>query len=254
MKTLSLTPTRTTRQSAILLGARDVFPMLVGTSPFGVIFGALAITAGLSPFATMGMSLFVFAGSAQFIAAGLVAQSIGLGFIILTTFIVNLRHALYGASLGPHFKHLPQLWLAPMAFFMTDEAYATVIRRIESQDDLPHKHWYYFGAALTMYLNWQLWTFLGIVAGTQLEGVAELGLDFAMVVTFIGITVPLIVNRPLLISAIVAGTVAVIANDMPNKLGLIVAALAGVVAGIVAEWWLKRHPSPVNPPEQVPHA
>ena len=67
----------TTRRQEFLAGMRDTLPLIIGAIPFGVIFGALAVTAGLSVTATMGMSLIVFAGSAQFIAAGLVTQGAG---------------------------------------------------------------------------------------------------------------------------------------------------------------------------------
>lgn len=222
-----------TRRSEFLNGAKDTLPLIVGAVPFGIIFGAIAVNGGLSPAATLSMSLFVFAGSAQFIAAGLIVQGVGLSLIVLTTWIVNLRHALYAASLGPHMKYLPQRWLIPLAFWLTDETYAVVINRYPRGGT--NAHWYHLGSALAMYTNWQVCTFIGIVAGTQLEGIAEWGLDFAMVVTFIGIVVPLIISRPMLSSAVVAGIVALVTHDMPNQSGLMVAAVAGITAGIAAE-------------------
>lgn len=223
------------RRQEFIAGARDTVPLLVGAAPFGTIFGALAITAGLTPGATLGMSLFVFAGSAQFIAAGLIAQNVALLLIVITTFIVNLRHALYAASLGPHMKHLSQKWLLPLGFWLTDETYAVVIRRYSQDSTSPYRHWYHLGSAVAMYSNWQAWTLLGILAGTRIENAADLGLDFAMVVTFIGMTVLFIENRALLISAAVAGVVALIAYGLPHQLGLMVAALAGIGAGVLAE-------------------
>jgi predicted branched-subunit amino acid permease len=89
-----------------------------------------------------------------------------------------------------------------------------------------------------MYINWQLWTLVGLVAGTQLEGLAEWGLDFAMVVTFIGIVVPLIKTRPMLVCALVAGGVALLTAHLPNQSGLMVAAFAGIAAGVLAEQML----------------
>lgn len=220
-------------------GVRDTVPMIVGAVPFGIIFGALGVTSGLSEFAIMGLSLFVFAGSAQFIAVGLLTQGVGIVFIILTTFIVNLRHMLYSASLAPYMRHLSQKWLIPLGFWLTDETYAVVIGRY-AQGDEGGKAWYHLGSAVAMYTNWQLSTLIGIVAGTQLQGLASWGLDFAMVVTFIGIVVPLIITRPMLMSALVAGVVAVLTYDMPNRLGLIVSALIGIGAGIVAEHYLTK--------------
>lgn len=216
-------------------GAKDTIPMIAGAIPFGIIFGATGVVSGLSPAAVMGLSIFVFAGSAQFIAAGLVGQGVGVLFIILTTFIVNLRHALYSTSLAPYMRHLSQKWLLPLAFWLTDETYAVVIRRYPQADDSPYKHWYHLGSSVAMYANWQLCTLIGIIAGTQLTGIAELGLEFAMVVTFIGIVVPLIVNRPMLLCAVVAGIIAVVAHDLPNNSGLMVAAFAGIAAGVLAE-------------------
>lgn len=219
---------------AFLAGAKDTIPMIVGAIPFGIIFGAVGVGAGLSPAAVMGMSLFVFAGSAQFIAAGLVGQGVGIAFIILTTFIVNLRHALYAASLGTYMSKLSQRWLLPLAFWLTDETYAVVIRQW-ADSGAEHRRWYHLGSAIAMYANWQLCTLIGLIAGTQLEGLADLGLDFAMVVTFIGIVVPLVRTSPMLFSAIVAGMVAVLANGLPNQSGLMVAALAGIITGVLAE-------------------
>ena len=99
-------------------GARDTFPLLLGAFPFGLIYGALAVTSGLSPGAGMAMAALVFAGSAQFIAVGMVAAQAPVVIIILTTFIVNLRHMLYSATLLPHLKGLPQRWRIPLAFWL----------------------------------------------------------------------------------------------------------------------------------------
>ena len=129
-----------TRRSEFSNGIKDTIPLMIGAAPFAAIFGVLGISSGLSPMAVIGFSVIVFAGSAQFIAAGLVGQGIGIGFIILTTFIVNLRHALYAASLGPYMKHLSQKWMLPLAFWLTDESYAVVISRYSEKDKSPYKH------------------------------------------------------------------------------------------------------------------
>lgn len=229
------------RRDEFLRGAKDTIPLMVGAAPFGIIFGVLAINNGLSPAAVMAFSLFVFAGSSQFIAAQLVAENLHIGLIILTTFIVNMRHMLYSASLGPAMKELPQKWMLPLAFWLTDETYAVVIRRwTDEADKSPFKRWYHLGSAVPMYLNWQLWTLIGLIAGTQLEGLADLGLEFAMVVTFIGIVVPLVKTRPMLLCAIVAGIVAVLGKGIPNNGGLMLAAITGIAAGVLAEAWLGK--------------
>lgn len=237
-------PVALSRRAEFWQGVRDTFPMILGALPFGIIFGALGVNSGLTPLAVMSLSLFVFAGSSQFIAVGLLAQGVGIAFIVLTTFIVNLRHMLYAASIAPYLKQLGQRWLVPLAFWLTDETYAIVIRRFPQTPAAPYRHWYQLGSSVAMYLNWQMCTLVGIIAGTQLEGLANLGLDFAMVVTFLGIVVPLIVTRPMLLCALAAGITAALTNHWPNKSGLMAAALVGIVAGLIAEVIFKPAASP----------
>ncbi|MEO0565838.1 MAG: AzlC family ABC transporter permease, partial [Chloroflexota bacterium] len=199
-------------------------------------FGTLAVTgAGLSFWGAMGFSLFVFAGSAQFVAVGLLTQGAGLAVIVLTTFVVNVRHALYGASLAPYMKHLSQRWLLPLAFWLTDETYAIVISRWNDPDGEPHKAWYHLGSSVLMYVNWNFWTLVGVLAGSQFENAAAWGLDFAMVVTFIGIVVPMVTTRPMLACAVAAGITGVVANGLPHNLGLILAAVVGITVGYLTE-------------------
>ena len=239
------------RKNEFFGGMKDTIPMVVGAIPFGIIFGALGVTGGIPPLTVMGLSLFVFAGSAQFIAVGLITQGVAIGIIILTTFVVNMRHALYSASLAPYTKHLSQKWLIPLGFWLTDESYAVVIRHYQKEDLSPHKHWYYLGSCILMYVNWQICTIIGIVAGNQFEDASQLGLDFAMAVTFIGIVVPLIINRPMLISAITAGVVGILANGLPNKLGLMIAAVCGIAVGYFAETWQEKQKENIPLPHDI---
>jgi 4-azaleucine resistance transporter AzlC len=210
--------------------------MILASIPFGILFGALAVEAGLSAAAAVGMSLFVFAGSSQFVGANLVAGMAPLPVIVFITFIVNVRHALYSATLAPHLRHLGQRWLLPLGFMLTDEAFAVTVQRFEgAHGQSPHRHWYMLGAEFAMYVNWQACTVIGIVAGQALGDTSGLGLDFAMSVTFIGIVVPLVRTRPMLLAMVTAGVVALLTYQLDYKLGLILAAVAGIAAGYWAE-------------------
>jgi 4-azaleucine resistance transporter AzlC len=221
--------------SEFLAGAKETFPLIVGAIPFGIIFGTLALSSGLSFLGAMAMSAFVFAGSAQFIALGLLAAGTAWPVIILTTFVVNLRHALYSASLAPYVRRLPRRWQSPLAFWLTDETFAVVIDRYTKSTTASHTHWYFLGSALFMYTNWQLCTFLGLTIGQLLPNAAELGLDFAMPVTFIGLVIAYLKHWPMVATVIVSGSVALVAFSLPHNLGLIVASLAGILTGILIE-------------------
>ena len=235
-----------TRLSEFLAGIRATFPLVIGATPFGLIFGALAVNSGLSPAAAIGFSIFVFAGSSQFIGSNLVAQSVGIPLIVFTTFIVNVRHALYSATLAPYMKHLPQRWLLPLGFWLTDETFVVVINRYNQPDTSPFKHWYHFGSSIIMYLNWNFWTFIGLVAGQSIPNLSKYGLNFAMDVTFIGMVIPQLKNRPMILAALVAGVSAIALNNIPNRLGLIVAVFIGIAVGLAAEM-LSSNSAPIDP-------
>jgi len=221
-------------------GARDCLPLVVGGIPFGIIFGALAVGNGFSVPATLAMSLFVFAGSAQFIALGLVAAQVSLPVILLTTLVVNLRHLLYGATLAPRMRDIPEWQKALGAFWLTDESFAVMALRLKDEPadsglSGPELSEYYFGSAAVMYADWQLSTLAGALFGNFMPGVSSWGLDFAMPVTFIGIMAPYLKRLPMATAVLVAGAVSILAFALPSKLGLLAAALAGILAGTLAE-------------------
>ncbi|GAB4479267.1 MAG: AzlC family ABC transporter permease [Anaerolineae bacterium] len=220
-----------------LAGVRAQLPILLGTSPFGMIYGVLAVGAGLSAPIAIAMSSVVFAGSAQFIAAGLFAELAPGPTIVLVTLVVNLRHVLYSASMAPYVRHLSRGWRALLAFLLTDEAYAVTITHYRDADRLgrprDHLHWYFLGAGLTLFLSWQASTALGVLLGAQVP--ASWGLDFTLAVTFIALLVPMLTTRPLLLAAGVAGVLGVATRGLPFNLGLILAVLTGIAAGLVAE-------------------
>jgi 4-azaleucine resistance transporter AzlC len=233
MRSIEIT-TQDTRRAEFWAGVKATFPLVVGAFPFGIIFGALAITAGVTRRAAQAMSLFVFAGSAQFIAAGLIAQETGLAVIVVTTLVVNLRHMLYAATLAPYTRDLPQRWMLPLGFWLTDESFVVVAERYRRADGSPHKHWFFLGSAVFMYLLWQISTYIGIIAGGLIEDPLKWGLDFSLIVTFIGMLVPMLKDKSVGAAVAASGIAALLLRDLPNKLGLILAALIGVGAGMLA--------------------
>lgn len=237
-------------RAEFLAGMKATLPLVI--EPFGVIVGALAITSGVSVAGTMALSLLVYAGSAQFIGVGLIAAGASVPVIILTTFVVNIRHALYSATLAPYVKHLPQRWLLPLAHMLTDESFVIASTHYAKAGEVTHRHWYYLASNLTLFFSWQIYTWIGIFAGTRIPDASRFGLDFAMSVTFIGMMVPLIKTRPILAAVVVASVVAVLTFSMPNKLGLIIAAVAGVIAGVLVESrYPDRQPTVVPVAEEV---
>ena len=218
-----------------IAGTKAILPLVIGAIPFGIIFGTLAQSSGLSFGGAIAMSALVFAGSAQFIALGLLATGTALPIIILTTFVVNLRHLLYSLSLVTHVQRLSSIWKVFLGFWLTDEVFAVVINRYGKSDRSIYKHWYYFGAAIFMYANWQICTVIGLTLGHLIPNATSWGLDFAMSVTFIGMVMPYLKNRPMVITVVVSGIMALLTQNFPYQSSLIVAATAGIMAGMIAK-------------------
>lgn len=225
-------------------GARDTLPLVIGAVPFGIIFGTLSGGCGLSAPATVAMSLLVFAGSAQFIALGLVCGGTAWPLIVMTTVVVNFRHLLYTATLLPFLGRLARPWQVILAFWLTDETFAVAARRYLDPKQPDLTRWYQLGSAVFMYANWNACTIAGLLAGRHLSDAAGWGLDFAMPATFIGMVIPYLKDRPGWISVLAAGAVSIPAAALPHKLGLVVAAVVGISAGLLAEMRIHRRRDP----------
>jgi 4-azaleucine resistance transporter AzlC len=214
-------------------GVRAEVPLLIGVFPFGMIYGALALNAGLSKSASQMMSSIVFAGSAQFITTQLVQDAAPGLVIVLTIAVVNLRHVLYSASLAPYLASVSTPWKTLLAYLLTDEAYAPSVVHYEEKGVTPISHWFLFGAGLALWTDWQISTALGIFLGAAIP--ESWSLDFALPLTFIAMVVPVLKNRPAVAAALSAGVVALLAYSLPYKLGLILAALVGIAVGTILE-------------------
>jgi len=214
-------------------GVRAELPLLLGVAPFGMIYGILALKAGLPVSMAQAMSSVLFAGSAQFMAVQLLQNGTPLAIVALTAFVVNLRHALYSASMAPHVRHLSRSWKILLAYLLTDEAYAVAIGYYDEETPGEYKHWYYLGAGFALWACWQLSTAAGIFLGAQVP--SSWSLDFALALTFIALVVPALKDKATASAALLAGAISVFAFGLPYKLGLLLAALVGIGAGMLGE-------------------
>ena len=232
-------------------GWRAILPVLVGVIPFGMIYGALALDSGLTPSQSQAMSSLVFAGSAQIVLTQLVRLDMPGLIMILTVGIVNLRHALYSASMAPYLHPLKKAWKWALAYLLTDEAYVVTAVYYQNIDPLylprasaeadagseapPQdvRHWFLLGSGLALWFSWQVSTAVGIFLGAIVP--ASWSLDFALALTFIALVVPNLKDRASVATALAAGIVALAAFNLPYKLGLLLAMLAGIGLGLWVE-------------------
>lgn len=217
-----------TQRRAFLEGIRDQMPLVLGVAPFGVIFGALAINVGIPALETQALSLLLFAGSAQFIAVSLVDVGTPVLIVIVTVAIVNLRHLLYSIALSPYVQSLSIRWKIPLAWLLTDEAFAIGSLRYQ-QPDSKENHWYFLGTGLTLWGSWQISTLLGITAGAMIPPGWQL--EFALPLTFMAILAPNLKTRAAWVTALSAGVLAVLLINLPLSTGLFISVLAALFIG-----------------------
>jgi 4-azaleucine resistance transporter AzlC len=214
-------------------GVRAEIPILVGVFPFGVIYGALALGAGLSPAEAQAMSAIVFAGSAQFVTTQLTELGTPGIVVILTIFIVNLRHALYSASVAPYLKNLSLKWKGSLAYLLTDEAYVVIITCLRKKGESECRHWFFLGAGLALWTTWQFSTGVGILFGSIIP--SHWPLDFAIPLTFIALLVPALDEWSNVGAALSAGIAAILMFGLPYKIGILIAAAIGIGVGMLLE-------------------
>jgi 4-azaleucine resistance transporter AzlC len=224
-----------TRHAEIAAGFKVTIPFMVGAAPFGVIFGALATAQGLHPFETLSLSLFVFSGSAQFVAISLLALGAGAWTIWLATLILNLRHTLYAATLVPYVRHLSLPWRFALSVGLTDETFAAMEDRYRRLGRQEHSHWAYLTSVVAMYINWNIWTSLGIFAGSQFTGLEDSGLAFAAIATFIGMVVQKLTTPGARAAAATAGVLAAALAFLPHNLGLTIATIAAICGAVAVD-------------------
>jgi len=220
-------------RAEFLAGLAAVGPLAVGSIPFGLIYGVLAVKAGMSPALAVAVSAIVFAGSAQFMITQMVAAGTPGLLIVASVMTINLRHALYSADLARKLAHLHPAWKALLAYLLTDEAYAAALSRFSRETAAATRHWHLLGAGLGLWLVWQASCLAGVLLGGRIP--AGWSLEFAGTLTFIAIVVPLLRDRAMWLAMSIAGIVAVGANALPYKLAIIAAAGTGIAAGLALD-------------------
>jgi 4-azaleucine resistance transporter AzlC len=222
-------------------GVVQALPIVLGYVPVGFAFGVLAQKAGLSLAMTLLMSVIVFAGSAQLIAVGLFSAGMDPLSIILTTFVVNLRHMLFSAALAPHLESWRKLELAGFAAELTDETFALHVTRMAEADPPKAET---IAVNLTSQVSWILGTWLGIVGGQLIADIEPYALDYALPAMFIALLVMQIKNRRQVFVAVLAGGLSVgFYLSGFDQWYVILATVIAATAGVVVEQWTKKQSS-----------
>lgn len=225
-------------RAQILSGIQRAFPVVLGYVPVGFAYGVLATKSGISNLNAILMSIMVFAGSGQFIAVGMLASTAGAAAIIVTTFIVNLRHFLMSASLAPFMNKWSKGQLALFSYQITDETFAM---NSTQQNILNSYKAEVFSLNMTCQLSWIGGSALGVFASTLIADIKPLGLDFALAGMFIGLLVFQVNSMIKFVTALCAGTIATLLFFYGlQQLYIILATIVAATFGLMVEQWIKR--------------
>ena len=191
------------------------------------------VASGIPPLVAMLMSLIVFAGASMVASAQLLAQDTPALLIVLATLFINMRFMMYSASLRLLFAALPLRWRLLVAYLQADNVYGMTLARFAEHPQDPHKLEYFLGAGVPIWVVWQLAVLGGVLIGAGVP--PSWRLEFAAPLAFIAMTVPFLRERAMVAAALAAGVTVVAAAALPLRLNLVLAAVAGIAAGMLAE-------------------
>jgi len=222
-------------RSSYLTGLRDGAPFVLVIVPFATVFGVLSKSAGLNVLEALAFSVAVIAGAAQFTALQLMQDQAPTLVVLASALAVNLRMAMYSASLTPHLGHLPLWKRGVVAYLLVDQAYALGIVKYEREPEMTNgeRFAYFLGTITPLCPLWYGFTVVGAVVGAQIS--IENGIDFAMPIAFLALIGPALRTGAHGAAALVASVSALLFAFLPYNLGLLVAALLGMMAGAEIE-------------------
>ena len=208
-------------------------PLLIAVAPFGLVTGVAMAAGGIPPLVAMAMSVLVYAGAAMLAATQLIAEGAPALVVVLAAFIVNLRLLMYSASIRPYLVGESVGRRILVSYALVDNPYALFIQRFGPHPEAAGKFEYFAGLAVPIWICWQATVGLGLMVGNQLP--AEWKLEFAAPLAFIAMSIPLLRDKPMVVAAVSAGATAVLAHGLPLRMGMALAAVTGIVAGVLAE-------------------
>lgn len=209
----------------------DALPLFVPAVPFALVIGLAIVEAGINPLAGWSGSWLIFGGAAQLTLVSLLGSGAAAVAATTAALVVNARHLMYSAALAPTYQKQPAWfrWLGP--YFLIDQMFALV--SLETDSEPKTFRTYYLAAGMTFWTLWQITTALGLAIGPVIP--QEWNLAFAVPLLFIGLIVLGVDRSSKAVAALVGAGVAYLFAGLPNRSGLLVGGLVGIIAGTIAE-------------------
>lgn len=218
-------------RTTVRRGITDALPLFVPAVPFALVIGLTIVEGGVNPFAGWSGSWLIFGGAAQLTLVSLLGSGAAAVAATTAALVVNARHLMYSAALAPTYQKQPAWfrWLGP--YFLIDQMFALV--SLETDADPDTFRTYYLAAGMAFWSLWQITTALGLALGPVVP--QEWNLAFAVPLLFIGLIVLGVDRSSKMVAALVGAGVAYVFAGLPNRSGLLVGGLVGIIAGTIAE-------------------
>lgn len=218
---------RTVAKQAIL----DSVPLFVPAVPFALIIGLAVGESGMNPLLGWSSAWIIFGGAAQLILIALLGSGTAVVAAVTAAIVVNARHLMYSAALAPEFQDQPRWfrWVGP--YFLLDQLFALVMLRLD--DDPRTWRTYYLAVGVFFWTAWQVTVGIGLFVGPVIP--SDWNLAFAVPILFVGLVVMGIDKSPKLVAALAGAGFTFVFAGLPNRGGLLVGALLGVLAGTIVE-------------------
>ena len=231
---------KTPAKSAYWAGARDGTPFILMAMPFATLFGVIAMDAGLTLAQAMGFTILVIAGAAQFAALQLMVENASIALVLLAALAVNLRMAMYSASLAAYLGAAPLWQRVCIAYLNFDQTYITSIARYEARPEMTvaDRVSYFLGVATPITPSWIVMTYVGIEAGQAIP--EAWALDFILPIMFLAMVAPMLKSLAHVAAAAVSVSVGLLLVNLPAGTGLLIAAASAMLTGALVETWMER--------------
>ena len=213
-------------------GSLDIAPHMLSVIPFGIICGAIGVEMGFSPYLVYALSIIIFGGASQIVFLQLLSAGASTFIAVTSVGIINSRHLLYGAVLSEYLEKLTLLKKLIISYFIVDQGFAESNKYFKKNKNQKNIHYHLLGTGITMWVCWQISTILGIILGSFIPD--ELGLKFAVPLTFIAILVNELRKVDQVIIILVSGISSLLFFEAPLKSYIIISPIIALfVASLV---------------------
>jgi predicted branched-subunit amino acid permease len=206
----------------------------LATAAYGVSFGAVAVSGGLTVLQAQVLSVVMFTGGSQFALVGVLIAGGSVSSAVATSTLLGLRNAFYGLSMAPVLDvRGPRRLVA--AQITIDESTAMAIGRSGPGETARAERFAFWATGLSVFVLWNLATLLGSLGAGLIGDPRTYGLDAAIGAGLFALVWPRLVDRRSIGVALVAAALALaltpfLQPGVPVLLTAVVAVVAGVSA------------------------